>query len=450
MSEPLFSDRPHLPLLVWLARGSLKQHLLPSIRLWVWLRLLYGEHWERLPLASCFSFAQWRNVFFSATHPPGETAPVLHDASCACAKTTADWIFTLAADSELEWRQAIQRRTGLSTSRLDELLGCRLFAVTRRALAADLKVLAELGWLGTEGRFYQRVSRPPTYPQAEGPAPVQMELRSQDLALLNLDLAEAVRSFALPIAGVQRFFLAVDYIVSSANQDRVEDWQDQLRQLWQETPVPPIQLAYQSAQWGYSECVVYPVCIYYVQRAVYLCGFGQTPAPQGKWYNYRLDRIGKLRGLSWQDLEIPQWLVQDFRQGSLPAPGYIEQEMVRVWGFDFYLPAQLMLVRFEREFHDHYVLGSQRHDTFKKVSYRQARRFIEQSMTSMPEKQRLLAILEARSPEDAYYQVWYRQGDPNVGLRLRAWRPNVEVFLPGSLRQQVAREVELEAKLYEG
>jgi len=33
-------DRPHVELLQWLARGSLKQNLLRAIRLWVWLRSL--------------------------------------------------------------------------------------------------------------------------------------------------------------------------------------------------------------------------------------------------------------------------------------------------------------------------------------------------------------------------------------------------------------------------
>lgn len=43
MSEQIFGDRPHVELLQWLARGSLKQNLLRSIRLWAWLRALYGD-----------------------------------------------------------------------------------------------------------------------------------------------------------------------------------------------------------------------------------------------------------------------------------------------------------------------------------------------------------------------------------------------------------------------
>ncbi len=47
------------------------------------------------------------------------------------------------------------------------------------------------------------------------------------------------------------------------------------------------------------------------------------------------------------------------------------------------------------------------------------------------------------------YQVYYRDGDTNVGLRLRAWRPKSEVLLPWELRQTIAKEVRQEAQLYD-
>lgn len=43
MFEQIFIDTPQIELLQWLARGSLKQNLLRAIRLWVWLRSLYGS-----------------------------------------------------------------------------------------------------------------------------------------------------------------------------------------------------------------------------------------------------------------------------------------------------------------------------------------------------------------------------------------------------------------------
>ena len=66
-----FEASPQPELLQWLARGSLKQNLLRAIRLWVWLHSLYGNKQHRLLLDEPFTFADWRNAFFSANHPRG-------------------------------------------------------------------------------------------------------------------------------------------------------------------------------------------------------------------------------------------------------------------------------------------------------------------------------------------------------------------------------------------
>ena len=63
MSKQLFRDPPCVELLQWLARGSLKQNLARAVRLWVWLRLLYGDESVRLDLRDSFTYAQWRDTF---------------------------------------------------------------------------------------------------------------------------------------------------------------------------------------------------------------------------------------------------------------------------------------------------------------------------------------------------------------------------------------------------
>jgi len=78
-----------------------------------------------------------------------------------------------------------------------------------------------------------------------------------------------------------------------------------------------------------------------------------------------------------------------------------------------------------------------RHDTFEPVSYQQAERLIRQHTRQPQQQQALLTVLQ--SPQDAYYRVYYREGDTNVGLRLRAWRPSGEVLLPWELRQSIAK-----------
>ena len=97
-------------------------------------------------------------------------------------------------------------------------------------------------------------------------------------------------------------------------------------------------------------------------------------------------------------------------------PDEIREEMESVWGFDFYLPARLLLLRFEREFHEGYIAGTFRHETFEQIPYEMVERRIRQS--AEPEyRESLLKLWRSRSPEDAYYQALYRHGDINVQMR---------------------------------
>lgn len=439
---------PSVELLQWLAKGHLKQNLLRSIRLWVLISFLYGEAQSEQGLGDRFTFTDWRTVFFSATHPQGEEKPNLHDTNCACAKTASEWLFDHSAGViESEWRQTFQQYSHSSDQELDDLLRCQPFAVTRRSLQADLQKLIELGWLQRQEQYYLRVSKLPDCPVVQRSEP-QHHLGAHQLNFLAPDVAALVQSFPQEIRGIQRFFLHIDYIVAQDIIDRVEDWQERLCRIWADEEVLPVKLSYASSRLGQSlQCVIYPVCVYYAQRAVYLCAFGQTPTRQGEWYNYRLDRIQKMSPMQWSDPKVPKLLLQHYQKRSLPTPEYIEIEMTKAWGFDFYLPAQPMLIRFNRDFHDRYIQGTFRHDTFTKISYPAAKQLIQQQ-TSLSEGKALLQILQSRSPQDAYYRVDYRVGDTNVGQRLRAWRPNGEVLLPWRLRQAIAAEVKEEFDLY--
>lgn len=442
---PVIEDPPYVELLRWLVRGSLKQHLLRAVRLWVWLHSLYGDEPERLCLDDPFTYRQWRDAFFSPTHPIGEANPELHDPKCACAKTAADWLFhSRMGLEEPEWRRSLQQQVAISDEVLDDLLQSRLFGVTRRSLAGDLQALTELGWLTCAENQYYRVQEFPARPGIRDLEPVVNRFEVYDLGFLNPNLEMIAQNFCQPIGEVQRFYLEVDYI-TVRTQARVEKWIEKLKSLWERSTVPPVCLTYHSVKYGVAQCIIYPVCIYYVQRAVYLCGFGQPPSGQGDWYNYRLDKIQAMKVLTWEEPSLPKRLRQ--RQKTLPTPQFIRDRMLEAWGFDFYLPAKPMLLRFEREFHDRYIQGTSRHDTFKPVTYAWVRRLIQEEAASAQQKA-LLKLLDSRSKDDAFYKVVYRDGDTNVALRLRSWRPNVEILLPWSLRQQVAQDVEKEFKLY--
>lgn len=441
MSEQLFDVCAHIPLLQWLARGSLKQNLLRAIRLWVWLGILYSH---RLNLNEPFTYASWRDTFFTVTHPKGEAIPQLHDRNCPCAKTAADWLFKPQTDlSEKEWKRSLLAYDEIPD--LDKVLQQRLFGVTRRTLQADLHILADLGWLRRQGSNYYRVKKFPSHPLPES---AESNDARYTLPALNPDLEIIVQNLSQPIAGVQRFFLELPYIVSQDKQDWVEDWQERLKKLWHQKPIPPIQLIYNSArQKQLVKCIVYPVCVCYAQRAVYLSAFGQTPNGEGKWYNYRLDKIEKIIELAWSNSDIPKFLLKNYQQNTLPAPEYVKEQMEIAWGFDFYLPPKLMLLRFDREFSDRYIKGTFRHETFARVTYQEAENLICKHAPKS-EYQKLLNLLRARSRDDAYYKVDYRDEDTNVGLRLRSWRPRCEVIFPLELRETIAKEVAAEANLY--
>ncbi len=445
MSEPIFNTRPHIPLLQWLAKGSLKQNLLRAIRLWVWLCYLYGNDHDREP----FTFVDLRDTFFSSTHPKGDAIPDLHDPNCTCAKTTDDWIFDPKTGvSPSEWRRSLLSHDAIPDTTLDELLQRRLFAVTRRSLHTDVQILTQLGWLKRQGQNYYRVSQFPQHPIDNSLEPDTTRVSAYTLNFLHPDLANIAQNLSQQVGKIQRFNLHVDYVIPKTTLDRVDDWLDQLRHLWEQTPVPPVKLTYKSARVGQKvKCIVYPVCVYYVQRAVYLCAFGQTPT-QGEWYNYRLDRIEQMIPLDWKNLNLPQLLSQHYPH-NLPQPDFVEEQMAKAWGFDFYLQPKLMLLRFDREFDDRYIQGTFRHETFQAVTYQQAEKLILKHTHQSQQVQKLLKVLHSCNRDDAYYQVYYRDGDTNVGLRLRAWRPRCEVLLPWELRQSIAKEVQQEFFIYQ-
>ncbi|PZO53452.1 MAG: TIGR03985 family CRISPR-associated protein [Phormidesmis priestleyi] len=457
MSDTVWAEPIYVPFLQWLVKGPLRQNLPQAVRLWVWLHILYGPQQQQLALPKTFTYADCRAAFFTASHPGTDAKPGHHDDLCPCEKCTAAWLFSPELGStQPQWLQgpmpaaparkqflAALKQTGELPENIDRLLDAeRPFAVTRRTLTSDLKRLHELGWLQQRENGYGRVASWPTYP-----APP----RASELTfLMQPDLAVIAANLSQEIEGTQRFFVHTDYVVPPDSHDRVEDWQDALRELWMKPPILPIKLSYWSAsRLELCEVVVYPVCIYYYRRGPYLCGWGQVPGQiqDIDWRNYRLDRIEALTPLDWQEAVVPAKLKQAYDQKKLPLPENIQLWMAEAWGFDYYQPANQLLVRFDQEWEQRYIGKSLRHETFKRVSYAQAQSLISKTLTPK-QQQKLLKVLATRPRQDAYYQAMYRHNDPNVRQRLRAWRPHIEVLLPWSLRQRFAQEVVEEAKCY--
>ncbi|WP_026073199.1 TIGR03985 family CRISPR-associated protein [Nodosilinea nodulosa] len=464
MADNPWQEPPSIPLLQWLARGALKQNLLQAVRLWVWLRLLYGSDDERLPLPTPFTYAQWRDTFFSATHPTTEAKPDPHAPRCPCTKTTAAWLFhPELAITEAQWQiyqpqaaaQIAQFRQSLADHgqlppQFDSLLNTRLFGVTRRTLASDLRRLTDIHWLDCSGAAFSPVDLWPDYPRQA--TPTTWATSQEVSALTQPDLAAIAENLSSALSGHRRFFVHVDYVVAKQNLDQVDDWQALLADLWQQQPVPPVALSYQGARATHPETItVYPVCIYYYRRGPYLCGYGQIPGqpPDATgWRNYRLDRIHAITPHPWDGPTIPPSLRQQYQAHTLPTPDAIAAAMEDAWGFDYYQPSQLLLLRFDPDWNRRYIRDTLRHSTFRVVPYAQVDPLIQQQVRG-PTQAKLLALWRKRSPDDAYYQAQYRQNDPNVRQRLRAWRPHVEILLPWELRQQTIQDISQEMTLYD-
>lgn len=465
MADVLFRNPPQPKLLQQLAKGLLEQnhHLIRAVRLWTLLRWLYSDHgYATIP--NRFTYPDWRQAFFSKTHQDEKREDILnhHDPKCACTKTTTQWLSELDIPID-DWRQSLQKQISISDSDLEDLLQERIFAQVRKSLQSDLDLLVSWGWLQRvsnetgRSKHYRRVKvlpipNKPENLDTEGSLTTKEQVYvAETLEMIgfldpNLPLL-AEQIFEQPHEDNHRVFLYVDYLVpeSTQKQDDVDQLQGELQEIWDSGQIQPLLLTYHSAHLGLvKECVIYPVCIYYMERAKYLCAYGSNPEGAINWHNYRLDRIcsKRLAPLDWEDPRIPQLLREKYEDGQLPTPKTVQTKLKEAWGFDFYKPSALMLLRFNQDFHEHYIRGTFLHHTFGSVDYKQTASLVRQHTSNPEHRDDLLEILQHRSPNDAYYTAKYRVTDFHVLRRLRALGPEVEVLLPWELREKIVLDIQ--------
>lgn len=480
----MFTYPPSPEILQWLSGGQFASRLLRSLRLWWLLNRLYGSecHWAT-ELPKPFRYGALRDRLFAPSHSPVETGSVAvlvaacRGTDCVCQRslrsflTHCSWLQSLP-----EWIHTTAQGTGLTPATLEAHLDQAPFAVTHRSLRQDLALLAAQGWL--EQVSYRGYS---CLPASQWPPPPAEMMAKLDWAGLSPAQAWQLLPILESIAFVQpdldvvintlweqvgqrhssivkrsqslshRIFLHLDYILSPQAQETVDDFQQQIESLWQTPDGGVIQFeTWVAKEQRLARVTVYPVCLHYARRAKYLSAYGIDPFGQVAWHNYRLDRIRSrhLRVLPWGDPAVPAILKQQRKTGTLPTPEWIEQQLEEAWGFNFYLPRALLILRFPPMFAKDYVEDTVRHATFRKIAYADLSPLIAQHMTDGRERQAVLEILQRRSPDDAYYQAWVRVGDINVIMRLRDWRPQGEVIAPLVLRQQMLAEVEKERSHY--
>ncbi|OYD99387.1 TIGR03985 family CRISPR-associated protein [Nostoc sp. 'Peltigera membranacea cyanobiont' 213] len=463
------TNYPHPKLLQKLANGSLDQshNLTRAIRLWALLRWLYSDE-AYTTVENSFTYNDWREAFFTKTHKDEKQVDILNhqDPNCACIKTTKQWLLRWEVPID-EWQNSLQKQIPISNSELDKLLEEPLFAQVRKSLQSDLDLLVSRNCLqrvnnfSGRSKYYCRVDKLPNFSKSEDTFS-KLTLKKQ----AYLAGALGIFSFLDPTYPLlaeefseevdednHRIFLYVDYVVpeSSDIQDRVDEIQSELQEIWNTGHVQPLLLTYHSAhQNQIKECVIYPVCIYFMERAKYLCTYGTTPKGDINWYKYRLDRIisKHLEILEWQDPRVSQLLREKHQDNKLPTPKTVNAQLKEAWGCDFYKEKALMVLRFEQDFHQAYIEGISIHDTFTQISYDQTVKLTQQYTLNLERRKAIVDILQSRPSTDAYYKVDYRVTDYYVVRWLRALGSKVEVLLPWVLREEMALEIQNTWNLY--
>jgi CRISPR-associated protein (TIGR03985 family) len=507
----VFNYPATIEVLKLLTPGSLKQNLAKAVRLWVILRSLYGGNGDdvKLQLADEFTFLEWRNLFFidAKRHHVRDSIPSLHHPECRCSKQLIDWLFTSSLSiDKVQWCQTFRQYYDIEVVELENLLltgiltgivtNCqpddgggkpqiskrfskaltegRLFAVTSRNLKEnDFQTLVNLGWLTYKQEkdkdIYTKIDEFPGIFLSRENISLESGQKLAQEQFTNEELSAFNNSLSQPINGVQRFFIHTEYIIHPRLYNHVESLQQQLKQIWEQEKIAFLKLNYRSAKLYQDtvDCIVYPVCIYYYQRAPYLFAYGQIPQPENEnawsqinWYDYRIDRILALQELSrttdeLEKYDIPKYLIDKCWGKYPPTPNDIKHKMSEAWGFDIYQPGELLILRFNQYFYANNIQGTERDEMFAKVSPTQVQTWIKfhrlvadkASPIAPTERQHLISKVKS-DRNSIYCKIDYRQNDNNIVMRLRAWGPNVEVILPWSLRQRMRKEIEETYQFY--
>jgi CRISPR-associated protein (TIGR03985 family) len=474
---------PDRGLLLWLSAGRLAHRWQRTIRLWFLLNRFYGEipNWSDT-LADGFTYPQLRDLLFTEQHPTGDRLTVREiikscdNPQCICHQSVWDLVKnSLPLGEQEKWQRDIRLLTAWKIGQWRQELKKLPFATVHRTIRNDCQYLVSLNLLRCEDHqyFLLPASELVNYYAVPESLDHPIDGLSAEESWQFYYLLEAI-VFLQPSLEVvanklwqqlinhhyqdinlgsnsQRIFLHFDYILSDADQDRVDDYQVVLEELWRSPDHGVIQFKYWVAGLGrLVKLTVYPVCLHYAQRAKYLSAYGLDPFGEFGWHNYRLDRIaGKnIKVLAWGNKNILADLQILHDQNQLPTVADVERMLGEAWGLQFYQPRDLLIMRFEVDFARWYVADTHRHDTFQPIAYDKLPRLLREHLGNSGDLTKIKAILAERSPGDVYYWGWIRRDDINIVMRMRAWRSNGEVIAPLDLRERLQREARRELDFY--
>ena len=448
-------------------------NLSKAVRIWVILRKLYALNPEFEK--ENFTYLQWRNFLFidAKNSHSKDRKPSHNDSQCICSKTIKELLFQ-PNDAEEQWQNwqtsftnKYQRLISNSElhSLLDDIEQVKPFYVTGKTIDNDLLYLTKKQYLekvlNSKKRTYSKVKFLPELKNNNHNNQQPEKYDEYKFPFLLDDFGFMAESLAKPVNNVQRFYIHPDYkTLNIDNFKNIITIVQQLKAIWELNSLTPITINYHSAslsQFNFpaiSKCNIYPICVYFYQKAFYLCGFGQTPREkeQGNWYNYRLDRIKSLEELESDTLRLPEYLQQFNEQSGWEDDANfimqnhidrIQDSLQEAYGFDYYREDAEMILCFPPNFNHYYNRNTFRHETFKEQTYQQVKRKIVTADITKEQKQLLKNKLEKyHQQEYGYYKLQYRIGDYSVLRRIRDWSHNVEVLLPWQLRQQIRQDIE--------
>lgn len=434
------------------AKSNCLMLLASGVRRWVILRSLYDQDSDFFIEfeTELFNCADWL-IKFKQAITNYQSIPL------------ESWLFNdYTGVVKTQFISALQSRYKLEENDIKELFSTFVFAVTDRTFRNQFTQLSTLKNQLLERQIINKKtnSKKQIHKFRKRLIATILEILATEqsfdsegvLEFFTNEVSAIAELLLAKINGEQRLVIHHEYVVNEDLREASADLADHLKEIWKITPTPPIQITYYSAYLNQTrKYIIYPVCLYYYQRAYYLCAFGEKPQrteaqAQLGWYNYRLERVTKLKILSWDTPNLPLQKSDIINYPEKYSPDYIQQELDSAYGFDFYENAGSMLLSFEAYFAQRYIANSFRHPTFKKLdSYQDAIALIKQ--LKLPNQSQLLTHINQR-PDAAYYTLRYRKNENNVIMRLRAWGPKVEVIFPSELRQCMRQEIEQTWQLY--
>ncbi|MBR8829488.1 MAG: TIGR03985 family CRISPR-associated protein [Gomphosphaeria aponina SAG 52.96 = DSM 107014] len=472
MSQDLaqFPAMPKPEFLQSIIHGSLteKSNFNKAIRSWVILSSLYlieddNKANFNIDESGFFQPAYWvKNVYFDTGKLDENEQPITYHLADFNKISTKEWLFNNNKEEEISWGEYFKSLYNIDEKKLNKLLDAPYPFDTKdnvkkesyeRNIRNGFDTLAEKGWLqktGTKNQTKYKKQPDEVWQKLINPVSSSTIITPSGETFTN-ELTTFFEKFNEPINNIQRFFVDVEYLVSSKKSARIQGLQNQLLEIWKKKSIPPVKLTYRSAKLYNDEVetIAIPICFYYIKRAPYLFAYGQTPIDEDKLslYDYRIDKIISLEELTWKDNIIPPELKSHWEKEKIPTPETITYDMLAALGNDCYQPQKDMIIRFHRYFHNLYMEGTKRESLYTEINVNFVKNHIKIANIKPEEKQLLLDRVEANQ-NDIYCKVPYRLNDNNVIMRLRAWGYNVEVLLPFDLRKRLAEDAQKTWKLY--